>query len=426
MRNLILVRGARQLLTLRGPSGPRRGADLGNLGLIQDGAVLVEDGLIREVGSSRRIENLALARDAEEIDASGCVVVPGLVDCHTNLAAGPARLVDYEMRLAGAGEREIAQAGGGPLALARSIQELSFRALEGFGLRALEEAVRHGTTAMEARSGLGLSAAGEMKALRVHAALNKRCAPVPVISTLFCARAGPGFENGAEGYVDWMRSRLLPLVKRRKLAEFAGIRCGGDGFSEEQARGYLSAARRLGFGLRVEASRGCDDAATGLALDLDAASVDNVTEPSDEVVGKLARSACVAVLLPGAAFHLGTRRYAGARRLIEEGVAVAIASGYHPLDCPSQNMQMAMALACGAMKMTPAEAIAACTINAAHALCRGSRIGSLESGKSADLLVLSVPDYREIACRFASNFVDRVMVNGEILLRRSEVRWPGD
>ncbi len=422
MQKLILVRGARQLLTLRGPSGPRRGAELRNLGLIQDGAVLIADGLVREVGPSRRVENLAVARGAQEIDASGCVVMPGFVDCLTYLAAGPARLMEYEMRLAGASWREIQQAGG-TVALARSIQDLSFRAVESVAVHALEDAVRHGTTALEARSGFGLSEAGEIKTLRVHAALEKRCAALPVISTLLCARAAPGFENRADEYLDWARSHLLPLVKRRKLAEFAAIRCGGDGFSAEQAQGYLAAARQMRYGLRVEAGGGSGSAAINLAAELNASSVDNVTEASEQDLARLAQSAVIATLLPGAEFHLGTRRYASARRLIEQGVAVALASGYHPVTCPSLNMQMITALACAGMNMTPAEAIAAATINAAHALGLAARIGSLEAGKSADLLILSVSDYREIPYRFGVNLVDLVMVKGEILMRRSEVKW---
>ena len=426
MQNVILVRGARQLLTLRGPSGPRRGADLRNLGLIQDGAVLVADGLICEVGPSRRIENLALARNAREIDASGCVVMPGFVDSCTSLAAGPARLMDYEMRLSGASGSEIQQAGGGTLALARSIQDLSLRALEGFALRATEDAIRHGTTAIEARSGFGLSDAGELKTLRIHAALQKRCAPVRILSTLRCTRVAPGFEERASEYLDWMGSHMLPLVKRRKLAEFAAIRCGGDGFSQEQAYGYLNAARQLKFGLHVEAVCGSDSADIRLSSELNALSVDNLTDPSTEDIGRLAQSDCVATLLPGVAFHLGMQRYVPARHLIDGGAAVALASGYHPMTCPSLNMQMIMALACARMNMTPAEALAAGTINAAHALGLAGRIGSLEAGKSADLLVLSVSDYREIPYRFGVNLVDLAMVKGQILMQRSEVQWPAN
>jgi imidazolonepropionase len=426
MPKIILIRGARQLLTLRGASGPRRGADLGNLGLIQDGAVLIADGVIREVGPSRRIENLALSRGAEEIDASGSVVMPGFVDCLTHLAAGPARLADYEMRLGGAIGRQIEQAGGGALGLARSIQELSFRALERFAMRAAEDAVRHGTTALEARSGFGLSEPGEMKALRVHAALQRRCAPMAVVSTMLCARGAPGFEDRPDEYLDWMRLHWLPTIKRRKLAAFAAIRCGEGGFGAEQAEGYLRAARDLKYGLRVDAGQGSASAAIGLAAELNVSSVDHAGDLSEQDLARLAQSSSISTLLPGAEFHLGTRHYVSARRLIDAGVAVALASGYHPESCPSLNMQMIVALACSGMHMTPAEAIAAATINSAHALGLASRIGSLEAGKSADLLVLSVSDYREIPYRFGVNLVDLVMVGGEILMRRSEVEWPAN
>ena len=425
MQHVILVRGARQLLTLRGPNLPRRGHGLRNLGIIQDGAVLVVDGLIREVGPSRRLENLALARGAEEIDASGSVVMPGLVDCVTHLAAGPPRLMDYEMHLAGATCSDIAQAGGGALALARSIQDLSARALEASALRILDESVRHGTTTIEARSGFALTEAGEMKTLRVHAALQKRRVPLPVVSTLLCATAAPGFEGQQPDYLEWVCSHLLPLVKRRKLAEFAAIRCEPDGFTPEQARSFLGAARQLGFALRVEADGGSHSEAISLATSLGASSVDGVVNPTHQDIARLAQSAAVAILLPGIAFHLGAPG-APARRLIEQGVAIALGSGYHPETSPSQNMQMMLALACTGMKMTPAEAISAATINAAHALRRSSQLGSLEPGKSANLLVLSVSDYREIPYHFGVNLVDMVMVNGEILVRRPEVRWPAN
>src|SRR5271170_3537555 len=240
MRKVTLVRGARQLLTLRGPSGPRRGADLRNLGIIQDGAVLIADGLIREVGPSRRLENLALARGAEEIDASGRVVMPGFVDSHAHLAGGPARICDHEMRLGGATEEQIAHAGGGPLAAARAIHELSPRTLETLALRALEGAVRHGTTALEAKSGLGITDAGEVKILRVYAGLREL--PVTLVPTFLATRVPP--ECG---------ERLLPMLRRRRLAEFVEIRCEEGAFTPAQVCRYLTMARELGLGLKMSA-----------------------------------------------------------------------------------------------------------------------------------------------------------------------------
>jgi imidazolonepropionase len=422
MNQVTLVKGARQLLTLRGPSGPRRGADVRNLGLIQDGAVLVVDGLIQEVGSSRRLENLALARHAEEIEATGRVVMPGFVDSHTHLVSGPPRMLDYEMRMAGASREDIALAGGGILALSRAIGELSAHTLTTRAMRAIQEAVRHGTTTIETKSGFGLTEAFEMKILRVHAELQKQ--PVTVVSTFLSDRIPLSDEAQPDRYLEWLCSRLLPLVKRRNLAEFVDARCEAGAFTVAQARRYFNAARQLGFGLKMHAGRHSNTGAIRLAVELGAASVDHVIDVSEEDAILLAQSNTVATLLPGAVFYLGSQHYAPARMLLDSGAAVALATNYNPETSPSQNMQMTIALACREMKMTPAEALTAATINGAHALRRASSIGSLERGKSADLLMLSVPDYREIPYHFGVNLVDLVMKNGVTLLQRSEVKWP--
>lgn len=410
MGKVTLIRGARQLLTLRGPAGPRRGADLGNLGLIEDGAVLIVDGVIREVGSSRRLENLTLARDAEEIDASACLVMPGFVDTGASLASGPIRF--HEPSHAGA-----------TYEIARSLRDLSAHTLESVALRALEEGVRHGTTAIETKSGSGLTDAGEIKILRVHSSLKKL--PLTVVSTYQCSRPAPGYENRSDEHLEWVCAHLLPLVKRRKLAEFADIRCGEGSFTPEQTARYLARARELGFRLKLEAVEGANAEAVRLAVELNVATIGNISRLEDHEAGILARSETVATLSPGAAFHLGEERYPPARMLIDQGAAVAFGTHYHPAASPSQNMLMMIALACRRMRMTPAEAIVAATLNAAHAIGRASGLGSIEIGKSADLLLLSVPDYREIPYHFGVNLVELVMQSGVVLAARSEVKWPG-
>jgi len=422
MQKITLLRGARQLLTLHGSSGPRRGADLGNLGLIQDGAVLIVDGLIHQVGPARRLENLALARQAEEIDASGCVVMPGFVDSSTHLVGGPARMLDHELRLAGASQQEIGQSGGGALAHARAIEDFSPRTLEVIALRAMEEALRHGTTTIETKSGLGLTQSGELKILRVHNALRKR--PVSVVSTFSAVRISPEFDGKRDEYLDWVTSRILPLVQRYKLAEFAEIRCGADAFTLEETCRYLTAARQLGFAVKLHTGSEPGSAAVRMAVELEATSVEHLIGACEQDAELLAQSRTIATLLPGAVFFDGTERYAPARMLIDNGAAVALASNYSPETGPSQNMQMIMALACRSMNMRPAEAITASTLNAAYAVGQAANAGSLEVGKSADLLILHISDYREISYHFGINLMDRVMKRGVILVERSEVKWP--
>jgi imidazolonepropionase len=419
------VRGARQLLTLRGPPGPRRGAELKNLGIIQDGAILIVDGIIREVGSARRVENLAGARAAEEINAAGCVVLPGFVDSHTHLVGGPARLLDYEMHLAGATQQEIDKAGGGFPAIFKSMQEVSIHTLEAQGRRGAEDCFRQGTTTIEAKSGYGINETGEIKILRAQSKLNGRLGNVT--STFMASSYMLGqYENQPGEYVDWLCDYMLPLVWKRKLATFADISCGEDAFTVLEARRYLLAARQIGFGLKLHAGQHANIGGMRLAVELGTVSVDHAIYLDADDAALLAHSSVIATLLPGPAFHSGTSSYAPARMLIDAGVAVALATDYNPQTSPSHSMQAILSLACRQMRMTPAEAISAATINGAHALSISARVGSIELGKDADLVIVNVPDYRELPYHFGGNLVETTMQKGRVIYRASGVEWPSN
>jgi imidazolonepropionase len=261
-----------------------------------------------------------------------------------------------------------------------------------------------------------------MKILRIHNSLQKL--PVSLVSTFHSARVSPDFEQRPDDYLEWVCGRVLPLVRRHKLAEFADIRCEAGAFTVEQACRYLTAARQLGFPLKIHIGSGSNASAIRMAVELEAASVDHAIDATEADAALLAQSRTVAALLPGAVFFGGTERYAPARMLIDNGAAVALATNYNPENRPSQNMQMMIALACRSMNMTPAEAITAATLNAAYAVGQAANVGSLEIGKSADLLILRVADYREISYHFGINLMDRVMKRGQVLAERSEVKWP--
>jgi len=378
MRTVTLIRGARQLLTLRGPTGPRRGADLRNLGIIQDGAVLIADGLILEVGHSRRLENLALARGATEVDASGCVVMPGFVDGNLQLLGGT---------------------------------DLSPRALKTPALRKLDDAVRYGTTAVEAKSGAGFTEAAELKILRLYAELKEL--PLTFVPTFLAGYVADGFGE-----------RFLATLRRRKLAEFAEIRCEDGAFTPAQACQFLARARELRFGVKMSAGHRSRPDSITMAIERAAVAVDDVTNASEREASILAQSQTMVTMSPAVAFHLQAECYPPARMLIDSGAAVALASGWHPECAPPPNMQMTIGLACRSMNMTVAEAITASTINGAHAIGRAEIVGSIEAGKRADLTILAVPDYRELPYHFGVNLVNSVMISGTILVERSKVKWP--
>jgi imidazolonepropionase len=374
--------------------------------VVQDGSVLIVDGLIREVGPTRRVENLAAARGAVEINATGRVVMPGFVDSHTHLVSGAPRLDEFEALISG-------ERAGAPARASREIELTSGSTLRRQALRTIQDCVREGTTMIEARSGFGVSEAGELKILRIHEALHGRL--IPVISTAMVSASFSG--GGPRGY----GTRLLPVVRRRRLAEFVDIELEDDAFGYEECRDFLLAARQLGFGVKVHSGQRSKTRGVELAMETGAVSIDHLIYVDEEQAALLGRSGTVATLLPGSVFYLGGERYAPARRLIDAGVPVAIATNYNSRTCPSHNMQMAIALACRAMRMTPAEAICAATINAAHALRRAGRVGSIEYGKDADLLVLSAPDYRELAYHFGVNLVETTIRRGEVIYSRGEV-----
>ncbi len=408
----ILVRGARQLLTLRGPTGPRRGAGLSDLGLIHDGAVLIQDGVVLEAGPSRRVENLSAARDAQEINAAGRVVMPGFVDSHTHLVCGPSWLDEYEARIAGAASDFLHLPD--LQATFRSIQSSPARRLESQAFATVAAMVRHGTTTLEAKTGFGPNISGELKILRVLARLNRR--PLDITATLLANFWGD--PAGAPKHLEWIRSQLLPKVRRRKLARFADISFDAELFSLPASRAFLESAGRMGFLLKVHVGKSPQAAAVQLAVEVGAVSADHLENAGDEDLALLSRSATIATLLPGWAHYCG-RPYAPARDLIARGVPIALATDFNPHTSPTCSMQMVISLACSQMRMTPAEAITAATINGAHALRRADEVGSLESGKDADLLLLNASDYREIPYHFGVNQVHMTIKRGAVLYRES-------
>lgn len=398
---------------------------MSQLNVLTDGAMLVEDGIITHIGPAARVENLAVSRKATELDASGCIVMPAFIDSHTHIVFGPPRLEDFEMRVRGASEAEIEAEGGGLMGSVRAMRAASGRRLVFAASKHLNHFLRQGTTTIEAKSGYGLDEGSEMKSLRAVAALAGR--PLDVVPTFYGGNAiPPEYAGRADAYMDYLCSDLMPKIARRGLARFADIRCDSGAFSAAQARRYLETAQRLGLRGKMQASQHQNIGGVAVAAAAGAVSVDRLEAATAAEISILARSGTVATLLPGAAFHAGRGQYAPARALIDSGAAVALATGFNPETCPTSSMPMAMALACRHMGMTPAEALTASTINAAHALGLAETVGSLEFGKKADFILMAASDYREIPYYFGVNLMNTVVKSGRILFQQREQKWDDD
>jgi imidazolonepropionase len=414
----LLLANIGQLLTLRGGAAPRRGRDLQEIGLIEDAAVLCGGGKILAAGPRRELSRhpwlRTNRRKVKELDCRRRVVTPGLIDCHTHPVFVEPRLVDFEKRIAGAGYEEIAAAGGGIRSSVAAVRRSTRGELSKKVLAALNAMLEQGTSVVEAKSGYGLTLEDEIKSLEAIRDAARRW-PGEVVSTLLAAHVAPqDYAGKADAYVKKVCDEMIPQVAKKKLAKYVDVFCDRGAFTQEQSERVLAAARKHGLGTRAHVCQ-FTPAKLGPLLQYQPASFDHMDCVSPEDISLLSRSDAVAVLLPGANYFLGHKEFPDARRLIDAGVPVALATDYNPGTSPTPSMPFVISLACTHIKMTPAEAIAAATVNAACALRLQDRKGTLESGKDADMAVFDVKDYREIAYWFAWDRCAEMVVAGKVV-----------
>ncbi len=415
----MLIHSASQLLLLT--PAPQRGRDLGTLNLIEDGAVLVEGETIAAVGPSADL--LAAYPSAPRLDASGCVVLPGFVDPHTHIVWAGDRAAEFEMKMAGAKYLDILAAGGGILSTVRKTRSASLEQLLEETRPRLERMFFYGTTTAEAKTGYGLETDTELKLLEAILRLNRE-GPLDLVPTFLGAHAiAPEYQGDPQGYTQLLCDEMLPAVRRWWESQpaaslpphlFADVFCENKAFDLQQSRQILSRAKELGFRLKIHADEFDNLGGASLAVELGAVSADHLVKTSEADIAALGCSDTVAVSLPCTPFGLAETDYTPAQKILDAGGILALASDCNPGTAWCESMQFVIALACRAMKLTPAQAIAAATINAAHALRLADRIGSIHPGKQADLLILSVADYRMLGYRFGTNLVRQVIKRGQV------------
>jgi imidazolonepropionase len=409
----LVLHNAAQLVCVAGPDElTRRGSVLGTPVILEGGALIARDGRIAWVGPTSALP--PIPPDALVLDATGRAVLPGLVDSHTHLLFAGTREDEFEQRLAGASYQEISERGGGINASVRRVRQAGKEELKGLARRHLARLLSFGVTTVEVKSGYGLTAADEIKCLEAVAELNAE-GPLELVPTFLGAHAVPlEFRADRAGYVRLLTDEMLPEVARRGLAEFCDVFCETGVFSIAESERILRKALDLGLELKVHADELTPLGGAELAARLGAASADHLLCVTDAGIDALAASGTVATLLPGTAFFLGIP-YAPARRLIERGLAVALASDCNPGTCPTENLPLVGTMACTQMRMLPGEVITALTLNAAAALRRSDRLGALSPGRQADLVICDVPDYRQVFYHFGVSHAWRVVKRGRVV-----------
>ena len=400
-----------QLATLAGPARPRIGAEMRELGLISNAALLIEDGRLRASGLYADLRG-GIHNATSVIDAAGRLVTPGFVDAHTHLAFVGNRAAEFEKRIDGVTYQEIAAAGGGIQSTVALTRQASEDELLAQARLHRDWMLRGGTTTVEAKSGYGLDHATELRILRVIARLAQE-GPVRLVPTLLAAHTVPReFADRRAEYVQWIAEELIPEVAELGLARYCDVFCDDHAFTVAETRLVLEAAKRYGLGLRIHAEQFRPGTGAALGAELGAATVDHLETVTIETIGKLKAAGVMPVLLPASVFCLGRDQYPPARKMIEMDLPVVIATDFNPGSSPAPSMLFTMALSSIAMKLLPAEALTAATINAAWSLGLGDEVGSLEAGKSADFLIHECRDYRELAYYVAAPARPRVFIAG--------------
>ncbi|MFZ5353000.1 MAG: imidazolonepropionase [Bacillota bacterium] len=388
--------------------------------IIKDGYIAIKDGRITEVEAGLA-PALLIGENTVVVDGTGKTVTPGLVDAHTHLVHGGSRERELPLKLKGVPYLEILKMGGGILSSVRQTRSASKDELKAKAVNSLNQMLLHGTTTVEAKSGYGLDFETEVKCLEAAKELNESHY-VDIASTYMGAHAIPEeYKGNTQGYIDFMVEKVMPYVAENKLAEFIDVFCEEGVFTPEESRYIMQQGKRLGFKLKIHADEIIPLSGAELAAEQNAVSADHLLAASDEGIAAMAKTGVTAVTLPGTSFYLMLGKYAQARKMIEQGVRVAIATDYNPGTCPTENLQAIMTFACFGMKMTPEEIIKAMTLNAAYAIDRQNEIGSIEKGKKADLVIFNSSNVEYIVYHFGINHVDLVVKNGKIVVRDGKI-----
>ena len=429
MKADLIIYNAGQLVTCASGGQAKKGNQMQNAGIIENGAVAINDGKISAVGKS---DEILREFEAEEfLDANRAAVCPGFVECHTHIVFAGNRLDEFELKIKGADYLEILESGGGIISTVRQTREANLNDLVNQSRRRLDKLFELGVTTCEIKTGYGLDLETELKMLEAIAELDLTH-PVDLIPTFLPAHAvPPEFKGNADQYVDLICNEMLPKAMQwfknshfyknqtqhsahRTQHFFIDVFCEKNAFDLEQSRRVLETAKACGFRIKAHVDEFTNLGGARLAIDLGADSIDHLDAISDEEIKLLAGSKTVGVITPTVNFNFGSREFADARKMIDAGCAVALSTDYNPGSAPCPSLPNAMAIACRYQKILPAEALNAATINAAFAVGLGEKCGSIETGKSADLLILQTADYREICYEFGGNLIETVIKNGKI------------
>ncbi|MEL7564218.1 MAG: imidazolonepropionase [Dehalobacterium sp.] len=418
MRADLIIKNAGQLVTSTGFSlRPKIKSELAELDVIVDGALAVAGDKIISVGTTSDVlKEIELDSATKVLDAGGKVVLPGLVDAHTHLIFAGSRENELDLKLRGVPYLDILAQGGGILSTVKATRKASLEDLVQTGIKYANQMISQGTTTAEAKSGYGLTVEDEIKMLQAIKEINKYH-PIDLVPTFLGPHAvPPEYQNHRERFVRLVIEEMIPQVGEMKLAEFCDVFCEQGVFTADQSRCMLLTGKEHGMKVKIHADEIASIGGSALAAELEAVSADHLLVIPDKSIELMAKAGVIADILPATTFYLKESNFAPARKMIEAGVPIALASDFNPGSCPCNDLHLVMTIGCLYLRMTPAEVINAVTINAAHSVCRAKSIGSLEVGKNADIVIFDAPNYQYLPYRFGSNLVDRVIKNGRVIM----------